>query len=84
MTLTGKQQLELSAYYDTNIVYNKSNTFYMNNVCLLFQAPPQQLHTNGNVNGVALVNGQPPASEVEADNEKWWWVCCLEFCFCLL
>ena len=22
--------------------------------------------------------------ETDADNEKWWWVCCLEFCFCLL
>ena len=40
-------------------------------------------------NGVTVVNGQAPGSmepgyAAEQDNEKWWWVCCLEFCFCLL
>ena len=41
------------------------------------------------INGVTVLNGQPPSSlsapyEGDVDNEKWWWVCCLEFCFCLL
>ena len=35
------------------------------------------------VNGVTLLNGQAPF-ESDPDSEKWWWVCCLEFCFCLL
>ena len=40
-------------------------------------------------NGVTVVNGQPPVAlepgyAAEQENEKWWWVCCLEFCFCLL
>ena len=43
---------------------------------------------NGGINGVTVVNGGPPnlptADTAEPDNEKWWWVCCLEFCFCLL
>ena len=45
----------------------------------------------GGINGVTVVNGGPPnlqsgplADSGETDNEKWWWVCCLEFCFCLL
>ena len=40
------------------------------------------------INGVTVLNGQPPSLsapyEGDVDNEKWWWVCCLEFCFCLL
>ena len=44
---------------------------------------------NISANGVTVVNGQPPSSlepgyAAEQENEKWWWVCCLEFCFCLL
>ena len=46
---------------------------------------------SGNIsaNGVTVVNGQTPAAlepgyAAEQENEKWWWVCCLEFCFCLL
>lgn len=38
---------------------------------------------NSAVNGVTVLNGQTPY-ESDPDNEKWWWVCCLEFCFCLL
>ena len=40
------------------------------------------------INGVTVLNGQPSSLsapyEGDIDNEKWWWVCCLEFCFCLL
>jgi len=44
---------------------------------------------NISANGVTVVNGQPPVAlepgyAAEQENEKWWWVCCLEFCFCLL
>ena len=39
--------------------------------------------SNSAVNGVTVLNGQTPY-ESDPDNEKWWWVCCLEFCFCLL
>ncbi|XP_023334754.1 uncharacterized protein LOC111706185 isoform X2 [Eurytemora carolleeae] len=34
-------------------------------------------------NGVALITPQEPELYTKED-EKWWWVCCLEFCFCLL
>ena len=33
--------------------------------------------------GVALVTQQELDYNTKED-EKWWWVCCLEFCFCLL
>lgn len=55
-------------------------------------APPIA-HQNG-MNGVTVVqNGAPPTAPLnpstelnfsDPENEKWWWVCCLEFCFCLL
>uniref|UniRef100_A0A0K2T9W1 Uncharacterized protein n=1 Tax=Lepeophtheirus salmonis TaxID=72036 RepID=A0A0K2T9W1_LEPSM len=44
---------------------------------------PGSLQQQNGINGVAIVNGQPPL-ETEPDNDKWWWICCLEFCFCLL
>jgi len=34
-------------------------------------------------NGVAVVSQQELEFNTKED-EKWWWVCCLEFCFCLL
>jgi len=34
-------------------------------------------------NGVAVVTQQELEFNTKED-EKWWWVCCLEFCFCLL
>jgi len=34
-------------------------------------------------NGVAIVSQQELDFNTKED-EKWWWVCCLEFCFCLL
>lgn len=47
--------------------------------------PPQQLVSNGlNGHNHATHQGAQTFGESEQDNEKWWWVCCLEFCFCLL
>ncbi len=56
--------------------------YIFNGICFPLQ--------NGSaINGVTVLNGQPASSlsapyESDVDNEKWWWVCCLEFCFCLL
>ncbi len=52
-------------------------------------AMPVQRMQNGGVataaNGVTVLNGsQTPIYKPDNDPEKGWWVCCLEFCFCLL
>ncbi|TRY62631.1 hypothetical protein TCAL_16653 [Tigriopus californicus] len=49
------------------------------------QLQSQPISSNGSIanGGVTVLNGQTPY-ETDPDHEKWWWVCCLEFCFCLL
>jgi len=47
------------------------------------QQPSQSLVSNGGLNGHANM-GTQLFGDTEPENEKWWWVCCLEFCFCLL
>jgi hypothetical protein len=44
-------------------------------------SPPGRPHEE--TNGVAVVSQQELEFNTKED-EKWWWVCCLEFCFCLL
>lgn len=50
--------------------------------------PSQTLVSNGGHTLNGHTNHPHQASQLfgdtEPDNEKWWWVCCLEFCFCLL
>jgi len=49
------------------------------------QQPSQSLVSNGGLNGHTNQNqGTQLFGDTEPENEKWWWVCCLEFCFCLL
>jgi len=47
------------------------------------QQPSQSLVSNGGLNGHVNM-GTQLFGDTEPENEKWWWVCCLEFCFCLL
>jgi len=47
------------------------------------QQPSQSLVSNGGLNGHTNM-GTQLFGDTEPENEKWWWVCCLEFCFCLL
>jgi len=47
--------------------------------------PNESLVSNGSLNGHAnSMSGAQLFGDTEPENEKWWWVCCLEFCFCLL
>lgn len=48
--------------------------------------PNESLVSNGSLNGHAnsMNSGAQLFGDTEPENEKWWWVCCLEFCFCLL
>jgi len=51
------------------------------------QGPSQTLVSNGGLNGHSNHAHQQATQlfgDTEPENEKWWWVCCLEFCFCLL
>jgi len=51
------------------------------------QGPASQtLVSNGGLNGHTNHAHQAAQlfGDTEPENEKWWWVCCLEFCFCLL
>lgn len=49
------------------------------------QPTSQSLVSNGGLNGHATnMSGAQLFGDTEPENEKWWWVCCLEFCFCLL
>lgn len=49
------------------------------------QPSQSSLVSNGGLNGHANTNmGTQLFGDTEPENEKWWWVCCLEFCFCLL
>lgn len=48
------------------------------------QQPSQSLVSNGGLNGHTNIQGTQLFGDTEPENEKWWWVCCLEFCFCLL
>ena len=48
---------------------------------LAHTSPPAR--NTEDTNGVALVTQQELDYNTKED-EKWWWVCCLEFCFCLL
>jgi len=47
------------------------------------QQPSQSLVSNGGLNGhTNMAHGTQLFGDTEPENEKWWWVCCLEFCFC--
>ena len=75
---------------------NESMNLVLGTTCFTFLLSKQsaRIHPinpfqNGSaINGVTVLNGQPASLsapyEGDVDNEKWWWVCCLEFCFCLL
>jgi hypothetical protein len=47
------------------------------------ESTPPPLRPSEETNGVSTVSPQELDFYTKED-EKWWWVCCLEFCFCLL